>query len=125
MWFLFHRKAQTQAVAGGRELTEHCPSCEKRTRFVEVEVTKKYGVWFVDVLKDRETAFRCTKCGEVYELEVPAEERAQLDAAAKAKAQMDRVEELAAEQRRRDAAKVKIAAKIDDDLAELKKRMGK
>lgn len=125
MWFLFHRKAQTKVVAGGRELSENCPTCEKPTRFVEVAVEKKYGVWFVDVLKDRETAFRCTSCGEVYELKAPAEEQAKLDAAAKAKAHMDRVEEMAAEQRRRDAAKVKIAAKIDDDLAELKRRMGK
>lgn len=125
MWFLFHRKAQTKAVAGGRELSEQCPTCERRTRFVEVEVTKKYGVWFVDVLNDRETAFRCTGCGEVYELKVPDEQKAQLEAAAKAKSQMDRVEEMAAEQRRRDASKVKIAAKIDDELAELKRRMGK
>jgi hypothetical protein len=36
-----------------------------------------------------------------------------------------KVEDLAAEQRRRDDAKAKIATKIEDELAELKKRLGK
>ncbi len=38
---------------------------------------------------------------------------------------MDRVEELAAEQRIREAARAQIETRIDDELAELKRRMGR
>ncbi len=121
MWFLFHRKAGTQAVRGGKSFKEECPTCQRRTEFVEVEVSEKYGVWFVDVVKDTERAFRCTRCGDVFDLrdEEPAA------SAAKPSTGMDRVEQLAAEQRRREAAREQIETKIDDELAELKRRMGR
>jgi len=121
MWFLFHRKAKTKAVPDGELVHEHCPTCRRTTLFHEVEVTKKYGVFFVDMIDDRERLFLCTGCGETYERVV--------DEAAPVrpppKTGMDRVEELAAEQRRRDASKAQMAAKIDDELAELKRRMGR
>jgi hypothetical protein len=123
MWLLFHRKAGTKVVAGGRTLTEDCPTCQKRTRFVEVEVTKKYGLFFVDVLDDSERGFRCEQCHDVFDLRdhaapAPPERPA-------AKTGMDRVEELAAEQRKRDESRAAVASKIDDELAELKRRMGR
>ncbi len=117
MWFLFHRKAKTEVVSGGEVLREHCPTCARVTQLVEVEVKESYGVWFVDVIDDKERAFRCTSCGEVFDRRdnAPAPEQSK----------WSRVEEMAAEQRKRDATKAQIATKIDDELAELKRRMGR
>jgi hypothetical protein len=124
MWLLFHRKAGTKAVPGGRAFMEECPTCQKRTRFHEVEVSEKYGVWFVDVVGDAERAFRCGQCGDVFDLRDEQPARAQPKPAG-----VDRVEQLAAEQRRRDAAaaeaRTRVEAKIEDELAELKRRLGK
>ncbi len=127
MWFLFHRRAGTKAVAGGKTFTEQCPTCERATRFVEVECSESYGVWFVDVIGEKERAFACTVCGDTFDLrdDVKPEPTAQ----EKRQQQIARTEQLAAEQRRRDAEaaqhRAKIETRIDDELAELKKRMGR
>jgi hypothetical protein len=137
MWLLFHRRAGTKAVDGGRQFTEECPTCQRHTRFVEVECSEKYGVWFVDVTGDSERAFACTVCGDTFDLKDDAEAPPKKTAPAppietaeqKRQAQRAKVEALAAEQRRRDAEAAKkraqIETRIDDELAELKKRMGK
>ncbi|HEY5921265.1 MAG TPA: hypothetical protein VIV11_06325 [Kofleriaceae bacterium] len=129
MWLLFHRKEGTKTVADGDSFVEECPTCEKRTRFVEVEISEKYGVWFVDVVKDVERAYRCTKCGDVFDLRDQLPSSASMDrtlpAAPAASTGMDRVEQLAAEQRKREEARAAIETKLDDELAELKRRMGR
>lgn len=110
---------------GGRTLMEHCPTCDRTTRLHEVEVTEAVGVWFVDVVDDTERAFRCSECGETFDLR----EKSAAPANPPPKSGMARVEELAAEQRRRDAAasarRAEVETRIDDELAELKKRMGR
>jgi transposase len=69
MWFLAHRKGSTTVVPDGRSFTEECPTCQKPTRFIEVAITSKYGVFFVlDMIKDEERAFRCTRCGDIFDL---------------------------------------------------------
>jgi hypothetical protein len=123
VWFLFTGKSRTKAVAGGEVVEEHCPICKRTTEFVELEVEHSAGVWFVDFISDKERKYRSTRCGETFDRVI--EEDAPRVAAASAKSGMDRVEELAAEQRKRDAAKAQIASKIDDELAELKRRMGR
>ena len=125
MWFLLTGKSRTKRVADGEVVREHCPVCKRTTQFVEVEVEHAAGLFFVDLLSDTERKFACTGCGETFDrvLEEGAPAPKQLETPVKS--QRDRVEELAAEQRKRDAAKAKIAAKIDDELAELKRRMGR
>ena len=114
MWLLFHRKGSTKVVSGGRSFTEACPTCQKRTRFDEVEVSEKYGVWFVDVVDDAERAFRCSRCGDVFDLkDTGAPAASKPVAAPPAKPQVTH------EDRER------VAAKIEDELAELKRRLGK
>jgi hypothetical protein len=129
MWFLFHRKEGTKAVAGGRSFVEECPTCKRDTRFDEIEVSESYGVWFVDLIGDKERAFKCRECGDTFDLRDEAPARTATRSAPPAKTGMDRVEALAAEQRRRDGAaqaqRLQIEARLDDELAELKKRMGK
>ena len=68
MWMLFHRKAGTSVVRGGKTFVEECPTCERETRFREVEVAESFGVWFVDVVGDKERKFRCDECEDVFDL---------------------------------------------------------
>jgi hypothetical protein len=123
VWLLFTGKSRTRAVADGEVLREHCPVCERTTRFVEIEVEHSAGVWFLDVVSDKERKFRCLECGENFDR--VEEQPAAKPASSKPVDGMDRVEQLAAEQRKRDAAKAQIASKIDDEVAELKRRMGR
>lgn len=129
MWLLFHRRAGTKAVAGGKTFTEECPTCQRDTRFVEVECSESYGVWFVDVIGDKERAFKCTVCGDTFDLKAEQPQKPAATPQQRKQEQLDRVEQLAAEQRRRDAEaakhRAKIETRIDDELAELKKRMGR
>jgi hypothetical protein len=125
MWLLFHRKAGTKHVAGGKAFVEHCPTCERDTRFREVEIGESYGVWFIDVVSDAERAFRCDSCGDVFDLRDRPKAAPQPTAAQRKQAEIDRVEQLAAEQRRRDAETAAREVRLDDELAELKKRMGR
>lgn len=115
MWLLFHRKAGTKVVSGGRSFTEACPTCQKRTRFDEVEVSEKYGVWFVDVVDDAERAFRCSRCGDVFDLK----DHSELPPASKP------VAALPAKPQVTQADRERVAAKIEDELAELKRKLGK
>src|SRR6185503_11387232 len=101
MWFLLHRRGSTKPVEGGETFVEECPTCERKTRFEEIEVSSKYGVWFVDVIGDSERAFRCTRCGETFDLKDDAAKPAAPAPAKTAEQtrqqQFDRVEQLAAE----------------------------
>jgi rubredoxin len=156
MWMLVHRNAKTRLVAGGRSFLEVCPECGRKARFDEVEITKSYGVFFIDLLDDKERKYRCSACHEVFDLrdgpdsttsarpeetrqaEREAERAAAADArraaeadrlreraraqAVQAKAAQDRAAQDRAAQDRAAQAK---AARIEDELAELKKRMGR
>ena len=55
-------------VRGGKTFVEECPTCERETRFREVEVKESFGVWFVDVVGDKERKFRCDECQDVFDL---------------------------------------------------------
>ena len=121
---LFHRKAGTSVVRGGKTFVEECPTCERNTQFREVEVKESFGVWFVDVVGDKERKFRCDECQDVFDLrDQPEPEPAALPA--RTASPRGKLEQLAAEQRRRDEARATIANRIEDELAELKRRMGK
>lgn len=127
MWMLFHRKAGTKVVRDGETFVEQCPECGKRATFHEVEVSESYGVFFVDLVGDKERAFKCGKCGEVFDLG---------DRGAKAIAPQKSLDELAAEahaaderrlveaEQRKRLAEAK-AVRVEDELAELKKRLGR
>ena len=121
MWLLFTSKSGTKVVKDGKTFVEECPTCQQRTRFVEVEMTAKYGVFFVDVLGDSERGFKCTKCGDVFDLRdqeeaAPTREPERTREAAPARPQKPAVTE---------EDRARVAQKIDDELAELKRRMGR
>lgn len=119
MWLLFHRNAKTRTVPGGATFVETCPECHRRATFAEVELTENFGVFFVDLIGDRERAYRCGACGEVFDLKDRAPAPASPDPLGEVAAPRREDPELAAERRRA------AAVKIEDELADLKKRMGR
>jgi rubredoxin len=147
MWMLVHRNAKTRLVAGGRSFLELCPECGRKARFDEVEITKSYGVFFIDLLDDKERKYRCSACHQVFDLRdepdsassARAEDAHQAERAsaadARRAAEADRLRERAraqavqAKAAQDRAAQAKAAQakaiRIEDELAELKKRMGR
>jgi rubredoxin len=152
MWLLVHRNAKTRLVAGGRSFLEVCPECGRKARFDEVEVTKSYGVFFVDLLDDTERKYRCSACHEVFDRREepapatparanPARDAERAAAEARRAAEADRLRERTRAQAAAEARAAQIraaqaraaeaeaahakAARIEDELAELKKRMGR
>jgi rubredoxin len=121
MWLLWHHQKGTRVVPGGRTFKEQCPTCNERTKFEEIEIRQEVGAFFVDLVTDKERAFRCRVCGDVFDLRESEPE----DRSALAAPKVDRTAELAAEQRRRDAERAARDVKIEDELAELKKRLRK
>ncbi|MBV8761063.1 MAG: hypothetical protein JO257_27455 [Deltaproteobacteria bacterium] len=117
MWLLFHRSGGTKVVSGGRTFVEECPTCERRTRFREIEVSEGFGLFFVDVVKDKERKFRCDECEDVFDLRDQA--------AAPAAPPPPKAKPAPLPERDRAAARERIANKIEDELAELKRRLGK
>lgn len=127
MWLLFHRKAKTRAVPNGLRFTDTCPDCKLLTTFTEVEVTEKVGMFFVDVVDTTERAYRCASCDAVFDRQDDGEPVAPVTRSA---TQLAR-DAHALEQRRlaevaehRDTVARK-AVRIEDELAELKKRLGR
>lgn len=112
MWVLFHRNVKTRPVRDGETFVETCPECGQRARFMEVEVAENFGLFFVDIVGDKERAYRCCACGETFDLK---DEAAAVPAAVAAKpAPAKPVAKPAVDHTR-----------IEDELAELKKRMGR
>jgi uncharacterized C2H2 Zn-finger protein len=122
VWLLFHRNARTRVVRDGESFVETCPECGKRATFTEVEIAENFGVFFVDLVGDKERAFRCGHCGEVFDLKDRGETPAEAPPP-KSAAELER-ERRVAEKQRAAAAEAK-AVRIEDELAELKKRLGK
>ncbi len=128
MWLLFHRNAKTRVVPDGEMFVETCPECGKRATFREVELTENFGMFFIDIVGDKERAFRCGGCGETFDLKDQARSArtgiaAKPVAATKSLAELER-ERAIEERRHKELAETK-ANQIDDELAELKKRMGR
>ena len=129
MWLLFHHNAKTRVVKNGRTLVETCPECGKRARFDEVEVSESLGVFFIDVIEDSERKFRCSVCASVFDLRDQADRQPAAKPAVSAQElerqrALEQARRLAAERRRSELAEAK-ANRIEDELAELKKRLGR
>jgi hypothetical protein len=117
MWLLFHRSGGTKVVPGGRTFVEECSTCARRTRFREIEVSEGFGLFFVDVVNDKERKFRCDECEDVFDLRDQSAPAAALPPPKAKPAPLPEPD--------RAEARERIAAKIEDELAELKRRLGK
>jgi rubredoxin len=162
VWLLFHRNAKTKVVKDGESFVETCPECGRRARFDEVELSESFGVFFVDLITEKERKFRCSVCGDVFDLRdqpepapaaTPARsardiERDRVAAQARRRAEHEQRERIAEQVRLRadqqrhreaiaDQARLRAdqqrhreleearANRIEDELAELKKRLGR
>lgn len=134
MWLLFHRNSKARVVRGGEQFVQDCPSCHSNARFFEVEVEENVGVWFVDIVGDTSRAFKCGACGDVFDAkgkpatktEPPTTAREiERDREIRAlEAELARREAERAAEARKEAAEAK-ANQIEDELALLKKRVGR
>jgi hypothetical protein len=126
MRWLLHGNTRTRRVKNGRVLDERCPECREQTRFHEVEVTTSAGAFFIDVVSSTDRAFICSSCGEVFDLrDAGADADAATALPADQPAARDLLAELDRDRARRAAADELRDRKVDDELAELKRRMGK
>ncbi len=141
MWLQLGRKSKVRPLEGGRRERRKCPDCDADTTFFEVKVKKKYTAFFVVDLFDTEsTAFSCSECLEVMDLDRTLEpnlsprEKAKLAKAeakeeaqrakAKAKADAERKKKQEAQaKRRQDEARAQENA-LDDELTAMKARLG-
>ncbi|MGE0546257.1 MAG: hypothetical protein AB7O24_23895 [Kofleriaceae bacterium] len=120
MWLLFHRSGKSRPVSGGHSFVETCPECRQRATFREVEISEGFGLFFIDLVSDKETAYRCGNCGETFDLkDQPSAPVTPVRSAAA------RERQRAAEQEQRQQLAEDKAARIEDELAELKKRLGR
>ena len=117
MLWLFTGKTRTRSVPDGATMREHCPSCGRTSTFHEVEVTTSGGVFFIDLLSDTSRAWRCDRCGDVFD---------QRDEPAKAPPPKPRdlLETLESDRARRESDRARRDAQVEDELAALKKRLG-
>jgi rubredoxin len=119
MWLLFHHGTKTRAVPDGDTFVDTCPECGKRARFHEIEVSESVGMFFVDLVDDKQRKYRCGACGDVFDLR----DREATPPPEKTLAERER-EQLHEREQKKQLAEAK-AVRVEDELAELKKRMGK
>jgi len=121
MRWLLHGSTKTRRVAGGRVLHQRCPECHSDTTFHEVEVTTSAGAFFIDVLSSTDRAFQCSACYETFDLKDTDEDKP----SEPVRPPRDLAAELLAEKRQREAAVAAKSRQIDDELAALKRKLGK
>jgi len=131
VWFLFHHNAKTRVVKDGESFVETCPECGRRARFDEVEVSENFGMFFIDLVGEKERKFRCSVCANVFDLRddddpdtIPAVQPAKSARELERERAAEQARALAEQQRRRELAEAK-ENRIEDELAELKKRLGR
>lgn len=123
MRLLFTGSHKTRKVKGGEVFNQECPDCKQDATFHEVEITTSAGIFFVDLVGDRERAFMCSECGETFDLkDAPA---APSTTALPQPAPRDLMATLEAEQERRALATAARDRKVEDELAEMKRKLGK
>jgi len=125
MRLLFTGSHKTRKVKGGEVFRQECPECKAAATFHEVEITTSAGIFFVDLIGDKERAFMCSACGETFDLkDAPAASTAAALPAAPQKPR-DLMATLEAEKDRRALQTAARDRKVEDELAEMKRKLGK
>jgi rubredoxin len=125
MWLLFHRNAKTKVVRDGKSFIDTCPECKRKVRFDEVEISESFGVFFIDVIDDKERKYRCSACGDTFDLrDQPAAPSMKSPRELERERSETEARRADDERKQRERAEAK-ANQIEDELAELKKRLGR
>ena len=70
MFLWFGNKTSLETVRGGRKVVADCPGCGVTCKFHECRQEKTFSAYVVVPLwKRQKTVFRCTNCGDVFEME--------------------------------------------------------
>lgn len=120
----FGSKKRAKRVEGGRRVKRKCPECNATAEFYECVVKRSVTAFSVVKLWDGESiAFACSECGELTELdetlapELSAREQRELD--------KQSARALEAAERERERADAKKTRQVDDELAAIKRKLGK
>jgi hypothetical protein len=137
--FFLQMNNQLHRVAGGRRLTLLCSACGKKSTFYECQIDESLKAYFVvDLWKKTRKVLQCGEClavcdyFDVFQDEMRSEEpavaeRKRKEAAEKAerKAEEERKLKEQAAHRRREEDQRRKETEIEDELARLKRKMGK
>jgi hypothetical protein len=123
MWLMFGSKSKTIITKGGERLKRKCPKCGVTGDFHEARTETSVSAFVVlELLKDEAVVFVCAACHET----VPKAQTLPpvLSPAEQAKEEKQRHKEELEVKKRSDRAAVATKAKLDGELAALKKKMG-
>jgi hypothetical protein len=139
--FIWQSGKQLQRVSGGKKISFNCGGCKKETTFYECQVDDTFKAYFVVELWKRTTrAMQCGECLGVYdyyevfplEKRNPEQEGAELkrkadeaEAKRKVAAEQEQKMKQEAEQKRREQERRRIELEVEDELAKLKRKLGK
>jgi hypothetical protein len=119
MFFLFGEGSEFEDKENGKRVKGKCPNCKNETLFVE-QIKKEYiHLFFIPILSSEDknapkNIYRCQRCQNCYTLNTEKPKNP-ID---EAKKQMD-------EKKKREDEKKQRDKKIEQDLLDLKKRLGK
>lgn len=120
MRMLVHRNVKTRPVKGGKKFVQVCPECGEHATFREVETTEKIGIFFaLDLVTDKERGYQCSICSEIFDLKDDA------PTAAAPPPELPPPPDPDVERRRRDEERRRQDQRVEDELAALKKRLGR
>ncbi|MFN0250625.1 MAG: hypothetical protein ACKV2T_27340 [Kofleriaceae bacterium] len=118
MWLLFHRSKRTRVVPDGEQFVETCPTCKVHGTFLEVQLEENIGLFFVDMVGDKERAFRCSSCHETFEWKDQLPEgEGEHDAAALEAPQMPKTWEQRERERKQELLRQRTAEKLAEKRA--------
>ena len=130
MFIWWGKKGKTRRVVDGNFEKRKCPECGKTAVFREMLVKSEVSVFSVVKLWDSEsTQYACDRCGSVMDLDDT--EEPELSAREQEKLEKEQAKALEAAQKKREAREARWKAEeeardeqIDDEIAEMKKRLG-
>jgi hypothetical protein len=142
MWLIGGHNRKVRTVKDGKSFLSRCPACDEVATFREVAVSTSYHVFFVDLFDDAATGVRCSACQEAFADEAaiaiidgaePPTEEERVALEERTMARYKEEFEARARARRREEVRLQNLEKqrlageaaIDDELAALKRRLGK
>jgi hypothetical protein len=138
--FIWQSGKQLQRVAGGKKIPFNCGGCKRQTTFYECQVDDTFKAYFVVELWKRTTrAMQCGECLGVYDYyevfpqekgsaeRTGAELKQKAEAEAKRRGAAEQEQKLKqeAEQKRREQERRRNELEVEDELARLKRKLGK
>jgi len=140
MVVFWQSKHELKRVFFGKKVTLECGHCHKKASFYECNIDDSFSIYFVDLWKKTKRVMQCGECLAVVDyFEIYPQEKVQAEQdqaeqqrqAEQAEAQKKAAEE---EERRKQQEREnqeradrfkKMEAQVDDELSELKRKMGK